>query len=146
MSCLFNSLSYFVDDDSHTIRAKVCDFIEGDGALYDDVKSSDIIRWGENSDIPKYVRSMRSTSTWGSGIEIKAFCEVYNKIVDVYSIRSCDDRTKYVRFMPSSPMDNTPVRLEWSGSHYEPIRCENKVSNESKSNIQNTRQVKYRMI
>ena len=35
MSCLFNSLSYFIQEPSNNIRQKICDYIEQNKSLID---------------------------------------------------------------------------------------------------------------
>ena len=35
MSCLFNSLSYFIKEDSYIIRNKICDYLEQNKKIID---------------------------------------------------------------------------------------------------------------
>jgi hypothetical protein len=124
MSCLFNSLSHFVDDDANTIRQKICDFLNEDGCLFDSIRCSDVTQWGEHKGLEEYVRNMRSTSTWGGAIEIKAFCEIYKRGVKVYSTRAKDlSVVPVAEFVPQSSdiLDNGMVNLLWTGSHYDPM-------------------------
>jgi hypothetical protein len=115
MSCLFHSLSRFVEDDSYSIRSKICDFLEKDDVLFDDVKSSQVTNWDNGKDLKSYVRDMRSTSEWGGGIEIKAFCEIYNKNVEVFKNNKC------IASFSSSKDSADTICLTWTGNHYEPI-------------------------
>lgn len=117
MSCLFNSLSYFVGEGPQVIRNKICDFLEKDEVLFDTVRCSDATQWEQNSELSKYVSSMRSPSVWGGAIEIKAFCELWNISVEVYS-SSC---RLVASFVPSTSSSRV-VKLRWTGSHYDPIR------------------------
>lgn len=124
MSCLFNSLSHFVGDDANTIRQKICDFLNQDGCLFDNIRCSDVTQWGEQKGLEEYVRNMRSTSTWGGAIEIKAFCELYKRVVKVYSTRANDlNVIPVAEFVPQSSnvCDGFPVSLLWTGSHYDPM-------------------------
>lgn len=116
MSCLFNSLSRFVQENPQTIRQRVCDFLEGDNILFDDVRSSDATMWENNTDLSKYVSSMRSPSVWGGAIEIKAFCEIWGVAVEVFSVQG----KSLALFVPSVPSTKT-ARLQWTGSHYTPL-------------------------
>ena len=45
MSCLFNSLSYFIKDTSFNIRQKICDYIEQNKPLIDGIETKDIIKY-----------------------------------------------------------------------------------------------------
>lgn len=122
MSCLFNALSYFVPNDTpELIRQRICDFLSTDGVLYDDVRCSDVTQWCEGMKLEDYVGGMRSTSTWGGAIEIKAFCEIYRKSVDVISRRPGDGDKKVASFLPSGEECCPVIQLMWTGSHYEPL-------------------------
>lgn len=116
MSCLFNSLSRFVEQDAYEIRQTICNFLEADNVLFDDVKSSDVTKWDGNTSLDSYVRRMRSTSTWGGAPELKAFCEIWGMGVNVYS----PDKKLVASFVPSREYDKI-VNLKWSGCHYDPL-------------------------
>ena len=124
MSCLFNSLSYFVEDSAWDIRQNICDFLANDNVLFDKVKSSDVVQWDDGAfELGEYVNKMRSSSTWGGAIEIKAFAEIYKKEVLVYSFRSEERGALIATFRPdNAEPDPSPLLLEWTGGHYEPIR------------------------
>jgi hypothetical protein len=87
--------------------------------MMDDMSLNDILNI-DNVETADYVRNMRNTSTWGGGIEIKAFCEIYNVGVVVRIKHTGRD----VVFKPSS-MENATVLnavvIEWTGNHYEPL-------------------------
>ena len=74
MSCLFNSLSYFIKENRNDIRQKICDYIEQNKPIMDGLDTKDII----NYEGPNYIQKMRNTSTWGGAIEIQAACNDAN--------------------------------------------------------------------
>lgn len=120
MSCLFRSLSFFVDSvDEDGLRQIICDYLEKNPPLMSDMTLQDILHI-DGVDTDDYVRGMRNPSEWGGAIEIKAFCEIYQVGV-VVRVRST---RKEIVFKPSSLENATclrAVRIEWQGSHYEPV-------------------------
>lgn len=110
MSCLFNSLSRFVDDDPYTIRQKVCDYIASNKVLCDGIDNNVLC----DADKDLYVDKMRKTSTWGGAIEIKAFCEIYGVSVAVHNSRGI------ITFHPETTSSRERIDVTWSGGHYEP--------------------------
>ena len=108
MSCLFRSLSKFVNLEEDNLRKKICDFLETNPELIDTVKLSDITP----QKFSTYILNMRDCDTWGGGIEIKAFCEIYNYQVNVYIPNG-----KIISFYPK----RLPVRIiniTWTGNHF----------------------------
>ena len=61
MSCLFNSLSHFIQENSFTIRQKICDYLESNHSIIDGLETKFILEL----DSKNYINQMRSTSTWG---------------------------------------------------------------------------------
>lgn len=112
MSCLFDSLSLFVEDDSYTIRQKICDYLIDDPILVDTLKLSNIITEDKNI----YVENMRLTSTCGGAIEIRSFTKVYGHNVLVKSIPN----HREIEFIEDP--DFSFVVISWNGGHYEPIK------------------------
>lgn len=120
MSCLFRSLSAFVQSvNEDELRQIICNYLEKNPKIMEDLSLQDILHI-DGMDTTDYVRSMRHTSTWGSSLEIKAFCDIYNVGVVVRISQTGKD----VVFRPSS-MGNAnvlkAVMIEWSGNHFEPI-------------------------
>ena len=113
MSCLFIALGYFVKEDPTVLRQRICDFLESNAMLMTDVDSENVVMWTENVNLKDYVASMRSTSTWGGAIEIKAFCELYKRSVRVFN----GQRKLLATFAEGDSID-----LIWTGGHYEPVR------------------------
>jgi hypothetical protein len=133
MSCLFNSLSRFVDDNSGEIRRKICDYLETNPILFSEVKAEDIILWESNTTLFNYVSKMRHISTWGGAIEIRAFCNLYNLSVEVVNIR--DSKGEKSIFFPCNIKnvvesneieeniinEESRAKISWNGGHYEPL-------------------------
>ena len=120
MSCLFQSLSAFIQDtDATMLRTIIADYLEKNPVLYDDAKISDVVAWEEGSPtLPQYVARMRHPSTWGGAIEIKAFCDMFQVSIHVVVLR---DR-KTIEFQPSNMTARDRFMISWNGFHYEPIR------------------------
>ncbi len=118
MSCLFNSLSAFVSEDSFTIRQRICDYLTTDPNLMDGIPASLVIEWENGSNMKDYIERMRSTSTWGGSIEIKSFVNLYKINVEVVNIRDSSGRS-IIFTGETSPRT---IKISWSGGHYEPIR------------------------
>lgn len=130
MSCLFYSLSFFIDNvDTHQLRQMIADYLETDPYIDHDQgdddphrhKFSQMISFVSDFDsLPNYVRHLRLQSTWGGAIEIKAFCDMFHVIVEVI----VQHTQKSIEFCPSSNTNKRPTtrfRLLWNGSHYEPV-------------------------
>ena len=127
MSCLFNSLSYFVSENSSELRQKICDYLETNPNLMDNMKASQVIYFENGQNLKDYINNMRSISTWGGAIEIKCFCNIYNKNVFVRNIR--DHTSSIIEFIINPKIiknrfncDEKNFHITWSGGHYEPVR------------------------
>lgn len=122
MSCLFQSLSFFIRRHPEELRKQICDYLLTDAILIKpDAKVSDIIKF--QPDIPstsleRYVQIMSQQSTMGGAIEITAFCNLYKLNVRVVQ---CGTRvsTMPIEFI-NDPM-NKWVTISWNGGHYEPV-------------------------
>ena len=127
MSCLFNSLSYFVSENSSELRQKICNYLESNPNLMDNMSASQVIYFENGQNLKDYINNMRSTSTWGGAIEIKCFCNIYNKNVFVRNIR--DHTSSIIEFIINPKIiknrfncDENNFHITWSGGHYEPVR------------------------
>jgi hypothetical protein len=120
MSCLFQSLSAFIEDtDASKLRHIIADYLEKNPILYDNEKIGDIVSWEHgNPTLEQYVARMRMPSTWGGAIEIKAFCDMFQIGVHVLVLR---DR-KTIEFQPSNMTAKDHFTITWNGAHYEPQR------------------------
>jgi hypothetical protein len=120
MSCLFQSLSYFLaHKDYGRLRQDICNFLESNQPLVDDLTIKDIAEF-EGIDKDTYIQNMRNDNTWGGAPEIKAFCEMYNVIVKVIVKQS----GKLIEFKPSNTETTRFVVITWSGNHFEPFVIE----------------------
>ena len=86
MSCLFNSLSYFIKENSFNIRQQICDYLQQNKPIIDGLETNEILKF-ENNDINVYISNMRSMSTWGGAIEIQAACNIWNLRINVSNYR-----------------------------------------------------------
>ena len=115
MSCLFNSLSYFVGLDSPSIRARICDWLATDPLLIDDMSASAVVMMESGMELGPYVEKMRWCGTWGGAIEIRAFVQIWRRPVHVKVVGTG-------RWIEFSCEEGEICRLEWTGGHYEPVR------------------------
>ena len=117
MSCLFNSMSYFLNEDPQIIRNKICDYLQNDRPIMQDLSTKTILELGGTKN---YIQTMRSPSTWGGAIEIQAACNVWGISVNVIDVRTSNRNV--VNFIPINNTSSKTITLEWSGGHYEPLR------------------------
>ena len=141
MSCLFNSLHYFIpSDSSYTIRQKICDYLQNNNTIMDGLDTDAILQMesanGSDNESAngsaKYIERMRLTSTWGGAIEIQVACNLWNFRIIVKNNRvfnhttstSTTARSKSeIEFLPITPTEiKNTIQLEWTGGHYEPVR------------------------
>jgi len=116
MSCLFNSLSYFIKDDSFKIRQTICDYLHENKPIIDGLETREILGY-EN---PNYIQNMRNPSTWGGAIEIQCACNIWNSRIIVLNNRDRGNRP--IEFIPLSGQYEKTIFLDWTGGHYEPVR------------------------
>jgi len=125
MSCLFNSLSYFIPQtDPQAIRARICDYLQANSPIIDGMATHDVLQLDSLNTSEQYIGAMRTLTTWGGAIEIQAACNIWNARIVVHDIRSSHGKT--IEFLPiTNDAINAPDKtftLEWSGGHYEPVR------------------------
>jgi hypothetical protein len=116
MSCLFNSLSYFLQINSYDIRQQICDYLKQNRPIIEGLDTNIIINIENNN----YIENMRNPSTWGGAIEIQAACNIWNMKIMVKNIR--DHNNTIIEFLPLHGKIEKTIYLEWSGGHYEPCR------------------------
>ena len=139
MSCLFNSLEYFLNITSSEIRSKICDFLENNKKIFDGIDTKDLLELESDN----YVKKMRKNSTWGGAIEIKTACNIWNLEIIVCNIRNGDKNgdknDSQIQFIPNNGIDRLTkkIYITWNGFHYEPVR--NKQNKDNKNiNIHNS--------
>ena len=136
MSCLFNTLSPFIDISSKELRDNICSYIKTNPNIFDDIPVEDCVMWtGENfKDLKGYVKHMKKHSSWGGAIEIKAFCNMYNKIVIVRDKTGSSKKSGRVEFLPNGHTKDKikvvksgnsltlsypeKIKIKWNGGHY----------------------------
>lgn len=118
MSCLFNSLSYFINNlNSYDIRQKICDYLQENKPIIDGLDTNIILNMENNHN---YITNMRSPSTWGGAIEIQTACNLWNLRIIVRNYR--DNKGQNIDFIPVTTTFEKTIELEWTGGHYEPVR------------------------
>lgn len=117
MSCLFHSLSSYLQGiDENDLRQRICNYLETNPSLMDDLSFRDLLLTEDIHD-KDYIRSMREQSTWGGALEIKAFCEIFQTAVEVRILST----GKSILFLPQNHPCPSRVRIEWQGNHYIPL-------------------------
>jgi hypothetical protein len=116
MSCLFNSLSYFIPESSYDIRQKICDYLEKNNEIIDGLETNFIL----NLENPNYIRDMRKTSTWGGANEIQTACILWKLQIIVKNYRNRGN--KDIEFLPLNGDYERTIKIYWTGGHFEPIR------------------------
>lgn len=118
MSCLFNSMSYFLKMDPQVIRNKICDYLVSDPELIDGMKASEIVSIESNLPLNLYIIRMRSPASWGGAIEINCATKIFGYNFEVINIRG--NPHTIIKFENNG---NAKIgKMTWSGNHYEPIR------------------------
>lgn len=117
MSCLFNSLQFFLQQKSIDIRQQICDYLEQNKPILDNMDTKEIL----NLEKKDYIEHMRKSSTWGGAIEIKAACNIWKLKIIVINLR--DKKNKNIEFIPNKDINiEKTIKISWTGGHYEPIR------------------------
>jgi len=122
MSCLFDSLSKVAiyqnnQISSYDLRQLICDNLDKNPYLIEDLKFDELVSISLGTTKEQYIQNMRNNSEWGSGIEIKCFCNLFRCIVKVHY------NNKVIEFLSSNPL--FVVNLSYTGSHYELISSSN---------------------
>ena len=117
MSCLFNSLSYFLNYSSNQIRQIICDYLEQNRPLIDGLDTDFILSLDDSN----YIKNMRRSSEWGGAIEIQAACNLWNLRIIVHNISG--RRRSKIEFLPISNNYVYTIQLTWTGNHYEPLKA-----------------------
>lgn len=127
MSCLFDSLSYFIDGTPDELRQYIADYLEDGGEIIDGMDTSTVLALDTdhgNGDPASYIRKMRRSSTWGGGVELIAASTIWDLKILVHNIRDRDGEV--IEFLPLNAAPVGEIALEWNGSHYTAIREKHK--------------------
>ena len=114
MSCLFDSISYYLKYNSNQIRQKICDYLEANKPIIDGLDTKFILEMDDSN----YIRNMRRNSEWGGGIEIQAACNIWNLRIIVHNVRR---NRSSIEFVPLNKNYIYTIELTWNGSHFEPV-------------------------
>ena len=117
MSCLFNSLSYFIKEDDYDIRLKICNYLENNFTIIEDLDTKYVLEL----DSVDYIQNMKNISTWGGAIEIQVACNIWKLRIIVNDIQNYRENNK-IEFIPINNIYEKTIELYWNGGHYEPKR------------------------
>lgn len=115
MSCLFDSLSSFVTLKSHELRQGICDYLQTNPLLMDDLNAESVIQNENGNSLENYVRMMRNQNTMGGAIEIRAFVNIFKINIKVRSLPN----GKTIEFVQNS--ENPWQEIIWTGGHFDPV-------------------------
>lgn len=117
MSCLFLSLSRFIDGLNETsLRGILCDYMASDPIIMEQTRLSEYLKL-ENMNLDQYVQWMRNPATWGGAIEINAFCNLFKAKVVV----QVKNHHRIIEFKPYNDRYQSEFTIFWDGGHYEPV-------------------------
>ena len=121
MSCLYRALSYFHQQyNTDQMRAMLCRYL-GSNPELSMGKASQVIPWETGQSLQQYLHRMSNRSSWGGAIEIKAYADLFNTNVKVYSMPN----RRAIEFLTANNPENCKwVAISWTGGHYEPIRSQ----------------------
>ena len=112
MSCLFASLGHYVGKTADEVRRYICDYLSRHPDLMDD----DVSWLPEGTSLERYIDHMQRPDTWGSAVEIKAFCDMSRRCVVVHDTRT--NPPTPMTFVPSRRPRGESLELLWDGGHY----------------------------
>ena len=119
MSCLYNSLARLHHGmNASQLRQTLCDYLLTNPIL-GSMHAADSIKYDNNNmdiSLRDYVNRMRNNSEWGGAIEIKAYCDLYNRNVTVRSIPN-NKNIEFISENKATVLD----KIYWTGNHYEPV-------------------------
>lgn len=117
MSCLFDTLSIHVGLTSQELRDNICNYLKDNPKMFDEVTAENYVNWNDEGygDLQAYISRMRSSGSWGGAIEIKAFCNMYNKHINVHDVRG---RGNVINFVDDERSNRQLLNINWNGGHY----------------------------
>ena len=114
MSCLFDSIAYFVKLDGFSVRQIICNYLEANNPIMEGLDTKTIL----SIEDPEYIKKMRITTTFGGGPELKAASNIWNIKIIVFINKQL---TEKIEFIPLSNTHQGHIELFWTGNHYDPI-------------------------
>jgi hypothetical protein len=121
MSCLFDSLSHFVDNmNSQQMRHLIVNYLSTNPTLMDGILFNQILEWDQQNS-QDYLLNMNNNNTWGGAIEIKAFVNLFkiNVHVHIPMVR------RMVEFLYNEDSTNPIIHILWTGNHFIPLQINN---------------------
>ena len=118
MSCLFDSLSFFFKINSNETRQKICNYLERNEKIIDEMDTKFILSL-DGLTPAEYIKNMRQEHTWGGAIEIQAACNLWNIKIVVHNKRNNPNTS--IEFLPIKSSYSITINLEWTGNHYRPL-------------------------
>lgn len=118
MSCLFDSLARFIEDervDGSVVRHTICEYLKSDPIMIDGMRASEVAKNETGFDLESYISNMRMGSTFGGALEIRAFTRIFKLNVLVHSIPN----KKEIEFIENKRYKWAVV--SWTGNHYEGV-------------------------
>lgn len=120
MSCLFDSLSTFVALNPYELRQAICDYLETNPLLMDDLRAENVIELENGNKMIDYIRSMRNQSTMGGAIEIRAFVNIFKINIRVKSLPN-QKNIEFVNSNSNNASNNAWREIIWNGGHFDPL-------------------------
>lgn len=124
MSCLYIALGRLIGQDPTELRKEICDFLATNPHLMEGVDAETVIQWESEKKIDDYVKTMRSSNTWGGAVELSCFTLMTGHSVVVHDLST----GKEIEFLPSSRRRHRRRRhtlhISWTGNHFEPVKIE----------------------
>lgn len=130
MSCLFNSLQYFIPSlTPFQIRRQICDYLSQNQAVIEDLDTHELLNTIHSHGAENYVKEMRNSATWGTAIEIQAACNIWRTAIVVINKR--DNPSTKIMFVPVKSAAQSTISVSWTGNHYEPISSSSNAGNDT---------------
>jgi hypothetical protein len=116
MSCLFNSIGAFLRIDGFKVRQLICDYLEKNLPIIEDMETKTIL---DIEDV-NYIQKMRDVRVFGGANEIKVACNLWSLKIKV--IHGREGNFKEIVFYPLSGCYKYTIHLMYQNSnHYEPV-------------------------
>ena len=126
-SCLFSSISYLIDksnfneNSSIIYRFEICDYIKNNDHLKEELL-------GMSRE--EYIEKISDPNTWGGGIELKIFSEIFK-----IKIASIDIESTRIDIFGEDKNYRNIIFLVYNGYHYDPLVMNDKDDMDSDQTI-----------
>lgn len=122
MSCLFNSINYFIKaDNGEDVRQCICNYLDNNYPVMENMETRSVLISEDPSG--NYVNHMRNSCTMGGAIEIQAACNIWKLKIIVINNRGDSSDKKFIEFVPIINKGKIlrTIHLSWTGNHYDPV-------------------------